>query len=609
MLYLIGLFLAVENTSIAQGTITIDHKTQRFIGSESTFDRGKYLNAHIWFDGKKKDDPDFIKFKKEYNIEYDYKGSRRFWNPVGMVKNGKIPFVKDRFDGVREVTNDVATGTAKNLFYDKTVDYSTVDVSDFSKQISAFTAQSFKDSWPSVPMFFEPLNEPMVHAHDHYPGKRNKAKTDNIITKISEFHRDMGQAIHATPELKNMKLLGYGSAWPEFEKDDFSVWNSRYKKFIDIAGADVDIFSVHLYDGKGLNNTGGRRSGSNAEAILDMIEAYSFLKLGTVKPIAVTEYGRLVSDQPNWKPKSGISNYHPIENAQAVRSQIHMVMSFMERGDGIVTSIPFSTGKQHPTAKYSKAGLWTKDSNGNWELTSRKYFFEVWKDIKGERVRINSSNVDIQKLAVVDGKKLYVVLNNLNDETQELDLNLLEAKGLKSVELKRVKTFIDKAPELTLETLNEAPQKVRLVYGETVVLTYKFKSSVKFDNTIVSSKYYADTYLQNIEANKELSFSINDVETGHGEAILRIGLGRALNASLKPNVWLNDEPLNTDGDLIKGYNQHNRRQFFGTLEIPFDISLLKQGKNQLKVQFPDDGGQISSVILQVQKAKKPLTVL
>ena len=40
------------------------------------------------------------------------------------------------------------------------------------------------------------------------------------------------------------------------------------------------------------------------------------------------------------------------------------------------------------------------------------------KDIKGDRVRINSSNVDVQAQAFVNENQLIVLLNNLNDNAQ-----------------------------------------------------------------------------------------------------------------------------------------------------------------------------------------------
>lgn len=604
-LLIIGL-LSLNNVIYAQGEITVDYKTQRFVENESTFDRSKYIQAHFWFGDDS--DQDFVDFKTQYNLDTDYVGSRRFWSPLGTVKNGIIPTVKDNYDGVRSVVPSIATGKPKSLFHDETVDYSVTDISTFSKDVADFTAQSFKDEWSPVPTIFEPFNEPMVHADEFYPGNATQTKTDAVITKMCEFLKDVGQSVHAVPELANMKVAGYASAWPEFENGDFSNWDTRYKKFIDIAGADMDILSVHLYDGTGLNNSGGRRSGSNSEAILDMIEAYSYITLGEVKPIAITEYGRLVANQPNWTSSNGESNYEPVENAQAVRSQLHMVMNFIERGGKMVTAIPFSTGKNEPTAEYSKAGLWTKNASDEWELTPRKYFFEIWKNVKGRRVSIESSNIDVQAQAFANGKQIYVVLNNLNDNTQTVDLNVLDLTGVDYVNVKRLKTFVDKVPEFTSVNESTAPANISLDYGETVVLTYHLNTSIPTDYQEYSTKYYASKYLQPIAANTDNVFTFDNVElgSGRGATVLRIGIGRDQGANLTPTVIVNGTTIDTSGDLIRGYDQNNRTRFFGLLEIPVDTQYLKEGTNTVKVKFSDAGGHISSAILQVEKSDKPL---
>ncbi|KXX69277.1 hypothetical protein [Flammeovirga sp. SJP92] len=596
---IVGMSL-LSTASYAQNTITVKPTIQRYLGeSTSKLDRDKYMQAHIWFGDK--EDKEFEAFKRAYNINPEYKGSRRFWSPLSTVKAGKRPKVKNRYKGVREVTPfSVSTGRATTFFYDRSVDYSEMDVTEYSKDLAAYLAERFKKDWQEMPAIYEPYNEPMVHAKDLYPGKGQKDKSNKAIIKVSESLREIGRAIHAVPELQNMKVAGYASAWPAFEVNDFDVWDTRYRSFIDIAGKDMDILSVHLYDGKGLNNSGGRRSGSNAEAILDLIEAYSYISIGEVKPIAITEYGRLVDDQPGWTAKNGKSNYHPIENSQAVRSQMHMAMAFMERGDNLVCAIPFSTSKQSPTKKFAKAGLWTKGESGEWELTSRKYFFEVLKDVKGNRVHIGSDNVDIQTQAFVDGKQLYVILNNLNEETETLNLAIDETKGLKNVKIKRIKTYVNQLPELVNESSKKAPSTIDIAYGETIVLTYNFSKPLATKKIEYSTKYYASEYLKPIKANQANTFAFQDVVAdGKGSAVLRLGVGRAHGKSLQPKVVVNGKEVTLPEDVIRGYDQHNRKQFFGLLEIPVPAEFLKSGDNIVSITFPDTNGRISSAVLKV----------
>jgi len=586
----------------SQGVITVDYNTQRFVGTESAFDRGKYLTFHTWF---KTQDADFEKFKKEYNIDPKYNGSRMFNNPAQKHKNGVYPKIKKNFKGEREVKNFVSTSSPKFLFYDKTKDYGAEDISDFSKKAAQFAADYFRYEAEDVPLFYEPFNEPMVHAGDFVlKGKKGKEKSqrvDSIVMDIIKHQLYVAQAIHATPELKNMKVAGYGSAFPEFEAHDFGLWNNRYKNFIDIAGKETDLFTLHLYDGSGVNNKDGRRSGSNSEAILDLVEAYSYKALGVVKPYAITEFGRLVPDQPDFQKKG---NYVPLVNSQAVRSQMHMVMNFIERGDNLLLSTPFTIGKAKPNAMYSKSSLWKMNEDGSYELSQRKYFFEVWKDVKGDRVYFNSSNVDVQTQAFVSGNQLFVVLNNLNDNTQKVNLQITGDNKLKNIEVKRLNIYEDKLPELTNETLKSEPSEIEIQYGETIVLTYNFKSDIDFNNSIHSKKYYTQKYLQPIKANTPVSFKFKNIESGEGLATLRLGVGRDHGQSLTPTIKINGKAIDTSGDLIRGYDQHNRSRFFGTLEIPFNINILKDGENTVEVSFSDEGGHITSAILQVQKQGK-----
>ncbi|QVY65976.1 hypothetical protein [Polaribacter sp. Q13] len=607
-IYSAAVFCAVLGISSlkAQVVVEIDHKTQRFIGNETEFKRDKYLNIHGYI---KANDPELIKFRNDFNLNPTYRGARLLDSPIKKPKNGVFPIIKKKYSGVREVENRITSTAPKDFFYDKKVDYSQVDMTTYMDELTSFVADYYRYQEPNVPKYIEPLNEPMVHAVDFYPeGKQKKrkyisSKVDAINTRVMELHRELGKKIHATPELVNMKIMGYGGAFPEFEAKNFGVWNKRYKKFIDIAGTEVDVFSVHLYDGSGINNKTGRRSGSNVEAILDIIENYSFIKLHKVKPIAISEYGRLVPNQPGFGKKKGVVNYNPITNSQALLSQNNMVMSFIERGDGIEFTIPFTMNKQPATSMYSKSSLWYKglDKSSDWEYTPRVNFFKLWKDVAGDRVCINSSEIDMQSQAFVNGKQLHVVLNNIKDGPQTVKLNFVEGQKIKNVEIKRLSVYKDKEAVFEDTKQKEAPESVKLNQGETVIITYNFKSAVDFNKKAVSKKYYSDSYLQPILANKSAVFKIKDVSVGQGKAILRLGVSRNHSKTLLPKIVINGKSITIKGDVIRGYDQKNRKQFFGVLEIPIEMKVLKEGTNTIDVQFSDKGGFVTTAILQVQK--------
>ena len=91
---------------------------------------------------------------------------------------------------------------------------------------------------------------------------------------MADFYAQTGKHIHAEPSLKKMKIIGYAAAYPAMELRDFDHWNNTMKMFIDRAGEYMDGLSVHLYDGINIVGKSSRRSGSNSEAILDLIGWY-----------------------------------------------------------------------------------------------------------------------------------------------------------------------------------------------------------------------------------------------------------------------------------------------------------------------------------------------
>ena len=111
-------------------------------------------------------------------------------------------------------------------------------------------------------------------------------------------------------------------------------------------------------------------------------------------------------------------------------------------------------------------------------------------------------------------------------------------------------------------------------------------------------KYYATDYLKEIAAGKELVFNINNVKkTEYGEAVIRLGLGRNHGLSLLPELLVNGKKVDIP-DNFRGDAQKDRASFFGVIEVPVDYSILK-GNNTISLKFPDNGGHVSTVTMQI----------
>ena len=580
----------VKKVSISTN-IDVFPKVKRIIGGVSTLDRTKYFNIHSNANDVEAD------LYSDYNVS---QSGRQFWSPgSAAIQNtgvfGSYPGPLSGNTELREVRRYVATdhpykvyeeGLDPIPFADWTVEY-------FKNYVDVYLR----------PEYYEPMNEPFVHARDFYEELDwDPVAEARVKLEMAQFFKHVAQKIHAAPELENMKILGYSAAFPSFEKNDFSIWNQNMKMFMDEAGQDVDVFSTHIYDGINQIGQETRRSGSNMEAILDLIETYSYVKWGIIKPHAITEFG-------------GVENgeYNDIMNVQSIRSQNSILFGLLERTDRVEIAIPFTTGKSkwHITEENNympyKAVLYKPIPIGvpleqvtDWEYTNRIHFYELWKDVSGDRILIQSDNKDVLVQAFLDGNKLYVALNNLDDFDQPINLNLNgNLPNILELTIKSLIIHPDADPDYTIQTSSELLETYGLKKNETVVLEYTFSEAITFDNVIQSERYYSTTYLQPIQANNPINYNFNNINLvgNSGYAMLAMSIGRKHDRSKSPTVIVNGVSIPVPSNW-KGYNQTNRDDFFGTIEIPVPIDVIQES-NSVSITFEDSNGHLSSLVLNV----------
>lgn len=453
---------------------------------------------------------------------------------------------------------------------------------------------------PSLPAFIEVINEPA------YESLGGPSDFTHSIQEIADFHVEVADAIRE--QLPEIKIGGFTTAFPNFEVGNFQRWENRWKRFMDVAGDKMDFWSIHLYDFPSIN--GGKvrlRSGSNIEATFDMMEQYSQLSFDYVKPFVISEFGAQMHDyaQQQWSP------FRDWLHLKAVNAQL---MSFIERPHLIDLAINFlivkaEWGYQNEIPynhRLMRKANEPDSYTGNWVYTDMVKFYQLWQNVKGNRVDSRTDDLDIQVEAFVDGNSAYVILNNLHFENTTLNMEVLGTEGvnLQSILLRQL-TLSDDRPILQEETLDGLPESLEIGAESTIILEYEFQSEIALTEEIQEEKYYADTYLQPIEENQEVSFSINSVQKGeYGEAVLRLGAGRAHGKSLQPVVKVNGTTICVPEDW-RGDDQADRATFFGVLEIPVPYNLLQED-NVFTVQFEDDGGHISTLSLQVYEFSQPL---
>jgi hypothetical protein len=612
-------------------------QTQLYLDGVSTLDRSKFFNMHDnHLSQGQYSSSDVDRFTNEFQAGH----GRQFWSPMSaardIINTGTYPDTAYAItNGARSVSQD-ASNPNRRPDSNRIVmtDHPRNVMTDINDPVAGaswaadYFTYYFDDD--SRPLFYEPMNEPFVHADDFQANYNNSQA--QVREAMTEWFKQIGREFDERDALQNVSVIGFASAWPSFEFNEFGHWRSRMGMFIDNAGAEMDALSVHLYDGLNVAGQSSQRSGSNASAILDLVEAYSMAELGEVKPHAITEYGTIV-DRP-----AGEIEYDEAVNGQTIKSFNNIVLELLDREDRILTSIPFITGRaqwywQDPAQgdghPYNPSmfrpnrnnielvdGRWQfidNDADDNYLLNINHLFFEFWKDVSGERVDYQSTDPDILAFAIRNDSALTLILSNLDDveKTPEIEIPQIPGNALVSVDVYSLSVPIDAAPSLTNTTVAgpfsstdnmlTLPEQT-IGVNQAIKLVFNFEQDIANTETMERKAYYSLNNIVSISASQANSFPINQVDltslnADASRATLRMSIARAHSLSKAPVVTVNGTELTVPDDWA-GYDQANRDRFFGALEmdVPFDIL---QNNNDIQVTFSDAGGHISSMILEV----------
>ena len=587
-----------------QTKVTLNPTIQKYLGKDrvSNLDRSIYFNMHS---GTSKGDKDITNFVERYDVGF----GRIFWAPFSYSFSktkevGKYPsFTPDKETGLRPVERMVAT-EHPNL---NVIKFGEVDPVLAGKWASDYYGNKSL-SGDVIPEFFEPLNEPFVHATDQI---FKPATGDQMKTLMVDFYKEIGKQIDQNPRLANMKVVGYASAYPSMELKDFEHWEDNMKRFIDGAADYMDGISVHLYDGINIRGKQSRRSGSNSEAILDLIDTYTAMRYGQPKPLAITEYGGIDDTET--------ASYSEIINSRTVGSINHLLMNLLDRQDNMLISIPFLVDKAkwnlNESTNYTPYGpvLFLPDDPRNpntttWKLSIKAKFYELWDKVAGVRFDVYSDNPDVQVCGFRDGNKIYLALDNLDDSPQTVDLlTSIDWKQYSNIKLRSLIADYDNGLSYDVRSFDPLQEKIVLQKQNTVILEADIQNPIS-DNKLVRERYFAPDYLSTIKAGQPISFNFNGVKAGPGRAIARMTIARKLDMSKLPVFKVNGVEVLVPNNW-GGYDQTGRDDFFGTIEIPFSMSLLKAGANELSFTFDDQGGRIACVILETEVYDEPLFAL
>lgn len=454
------------------------------------------------------------------------------------------------------------------------------------------------------PKYVEVMNEPLYDLTTVRDGADRVEPAD-----VFRFHNTVANEIRKNND--DVLIGGYTTAFPDFDKDDFQRWFDRDKQFIDIAGENMDFYSIHLYDFPTFKNSERYRRGSNVEATMDMLESYSLRAFGETRPLVISEYGAQVHDHIG-------QGWTPIRNTHSIRATNSMLMQFMERPDMILKTIPFIVVKAEwgrnngvPYGPRLMIQKFERDGEGagdEWVYSDLVLFYQLWSDVKGTRIDTKANDLDIQTDAYIDGNTAYIILNSLEFDETDVALNHLGLGNntITSVTIDHLTTKQDGTSGSVIETTtyNELPSTVELDAEATMIIKVEFGDDLSIDQSLTESKYYSDAHIEDINKDEAITVNINNVSVpSQGEAVLRLAVGRTHSLSLTPYVEINGHAIAIPEDF-RGYDQKQGRtksgrdNFYGVIEVPVPLEHLSQS-NEITITFDDDGGKLASAALQV----------
>ncbi|MEM8947393.1 MAG: beta-agarase [Planctomycetota bacterium] len=460
------------------------------------------------------------------------------------------------------------------------------------ESIAEFTAQFIKAHFQddARPRYLEVFNEPFVKAR----------KIGTTIDALSEQHNVVAKRVRQL--CPNVLIGGYSAAYVELEIHNFGHWDSRQKRFMDIAGEEMDFFSYHIYDGVNVTGTPRVRTGSNAEAIMDLINTYSHMKFGVAKPILITEYGNIPAASMSPAP------YDAQRTASMLYSLVGQLMTFMDHPDVLAKVIPYILGKAEWTytadTKPGEANvflLWRRDAEGAYVETDLFLFYRFLLGLGGEWRYSRSSNPDVRVHLLADGKRLALMLMNLDHAAKRVVLSGLENLDVTSCTGRFLYTD-GKEPVLGIQALPTLPRKLKLRGGTAIMVIANLKDAIDANRVIQERRFYATECTKDIKANRPTRFQFSNIPTGNGEVIVRLSTGRPPGLSKLPTrVELNGQSLQIP-DNWAGGEQEGRKNFFGTIELSASANLLEP-ESRVDVVYSDGGGKVASVVLQTNLEK------
>ncbi len=466
---------------------------------------------------------------------------------------------------------------------------------------------------PADRFHIELINEPDLHLAGVFGGPSGAAALLAASQELAVYHQEIAQVIKA--EFPSSSIGGPSLAVTGFSADDYLRWNSTIKPFIDIAGSELDYYSIHPYERYDVQANGTvvravDQSPGRINSQIDMMLNRQEQVHGNRLPVSITEYSSFNRGVNGSTANGSYAGYdRDVQQWDQSRNLREQLLLYINRPDAILNAVPFIFAShwrnEVPNRESDDNVIYERISNGDYSETIIGNTMRMYAPVKGEYINVHGVNDDLQAAAFRDGDKIYLLLNNLLNSTHSLDLNLLlsDVGAVSSAQITRVFRH-DVAGNLFVEDqdISNTFGNLALNPKEGAVVTFTIGSDDGFSQTLFEESYFGDQIA--VELNDGMlgqspEVTINAQVSGAIGAKLRVGYTRAIGVDAF-TVSINGNTISVPG-VIRGVDDEE----FGAIddglisrELDVPLGFLNDGDNLLRFNFTGDG-YLSSTALTV----------
>ncbi|MGB1930521.1 MAG: beta-agarase [Mariniblastus sp.] len=448
------------------------------------------------------------------------------------------------------------------------------------------------------PKYYEPINEP------HWSYLQSKHLANWHLATMEKVHREVPGVLVGGPCL----------AVP--------IWEKNLKPFIDNTQCKLDFYSFHIYDflrEKEGNFGGVIQSGLPLESLLDQIQNHTINSYGKEVDVVISEHGgyggnelvqKLAVDANfqetgfEWEMKK-----RSIDDFNMVSSAIANTLVFMDHPHTVLKAVPFILLESMNWDPKYYATLYTARNftdKTDWLPSKKILFYRLFRDLRGNRITASCPDPDIQTRAFVDGKNVFVVLNNLSDANKYVSIKLPRPTEMQVRRFGRNPDFTPylaeaKRPVGGNSSINNdninGSYDFRFKGRETVLIKTTYPKAIEPRQQIQEIPCYGNRIDLTLDKGRKRAFTVEIPTNGNLEyATLRIGVNRQPDLNKNISVQVNGKqytvPMESCADRLTD------KSYKSCKIIPLSIKDLK-ARNVIYVSFPDQNpGIVSNLVIR-----------